>query len=533
MTYNIGLVIETPLFKPGFERMAVAKMLVIGDFGPDDLEMVITYQKMPENLKLSAKIQKDWEPMEKLGRFPGPLVRLMSLGLTDRNRLKVVLGETDYQEYVGSRDFYSLEIFSLENISNPLSVSAVLITSDKKLVFGRKVWGDAQGSIDAFGGYIHPQRDLNPDTGNIDLFKAALREVAEETPVSKDKITQMRLLGISYQYSSYDNQNRKYQGLAHPVAHLVMKTYLSSEEIWKLVREQDVDEMKIIISDPKEVPEVLLQNHPNRNPAAGLEPDGRITITLVRNWLKGGLLRKVINHESTGQKEISSSPFKFIGFDLDGTLVDTISEHLEIFGQYIYQKFGIDPSVAADHYRETSGLPTSEQISSLLDKYQFFQSKIEVLNAASEVDSKLEDAEGKPFEDVSEVLRKLKNSGFYTFVSSGHQTRAVGKILNRTGLGEFVDFFVGVEPDNPNFKKGEAHFRKIAEYFKVSFEEFVKKAIFIGDGTSDMEAASSANVVAIGRVGTKTKEELISAGARKTCRDLKNLMQILASIKKV
>lgn len=524
--------IEIPLFKPDFERMAVAKVLVMGDFGPDDLEVTMTNQAIPKNPELLLKIERDWEPMEKLGRFPGLLVRLRSLDLTGDKRLSLVFGGTNYREYAGSRDFYSFENFGLENISNPLSVSSVLITSDKKLVFGRKVWGDAQGSIDAFGGYIHPQKDLNQDTGSIDVFRAALREVEEETPVPKDKITQMRLLGISYQYSSYDNQERKYEGLGHPVAHFVMETYLSSEEISELVKEQDVNEMKIIILDPKELSKFLLQNHATNDPAAGIEPDGRITITLARNWQNGVLFsRKVVNHENIAKKEISSSPFKFIGFDLDGTLIDSISEHLEIFGQYIYQKFGIDPSIAADHYRETSGLPTSEQISSLLGKHRVFKSKIEVLNAANEVDSKLEEAEGKPFEDVLEVLRRLKNSGFYVFVSSGHQTEAVGKILNRTGLGEFIDFFVGVNPDDPNFKKGEAHFRKIAEYFNVTYGTFTNKAVFIGDGTSDMEAASSANVVAIGRVGTKTGKELIFAGARKTCHGFRNLIQILASIR--
>ena len=267
-----------------------AKVLIKGIFTPNEIVLSETDEQMPDNQILKQQIEKKWD--DRL--FAGPLVRLGSFALV-KETLNLKVGKTDFKKYVGSRDMFSLRECGMQSLSNPISVSTVLITSDNKIVVADKILGDKTGSIDTPGGYMNPDKDRDPETGRLDIFRAALRELAEEVFLGKDQITddeyseveglivEKVCVGLSYEYA----------GLCHPVLSFAMRTRLSSQELQQKIdniNESPENEIKATIINPEKVPDnpdadnickLLLKRYPN------VEPDGRITIALARKWLVG------------------------------------------------------------------------------------------------------------------------------------------------------------------------------------------------------------------------------------------------------
>jgi phosphoglycolate phosphatase-like HAD superfamily hydrolase len=233
------------------------------------------------------------------------------------------------------------------------------------------------------------------------------------------------------------------------------------------------------------------------------------------------------------QRYIKQNPqgrIRYVGFDMDGTLIDTMQAHASMFGQYITERFSIAAQESGSHYIQTAGHPTADQITSLLKKHSVTISAEQAVQMGQEFDTMVEHVEASPFPEVTDILNQLKDNGYYIFVSSSHPTEAIERILQKAELLQYVDFFLGTDPQNPDLRKGEPHFRKSAEYFNVPYNLFIEKAVFVGDGSSDMQAAITSNVIAIGRVGTKTKKDLIDAGASITLSDLSKLPELLPSL---
>ncbi|MBI4100242.1 hypothetical protein HY439_00675 [Candidatus Microgenomates bacterium] len=258
-----------------------AKMLVTGVFGPEDVVVEMTHRRMPKNPELEKKIEEEWAPKAALGWFPGPCSRLEDFDLKD-DKLILTVGDTDFREYTGSRDLATFRQYGFKCVSNPISASSVIVTCDGKIIIGQKISGDALGSIDAVGGYVHPEKDADSQ-GVVDIFKAARREIIEETPISEDEISQLLCLGVSYEYT----------GLCHPVVSFIAVTPLTSDEI----KNRESEELRLIAVEPEKVPDssdehyvqdVLKKHYPH------IEPDGRISIALARRWMSGKTQEKRI-----------------------------------------------------------------------------------------------------------------------------------------------------------------------------------------------------------------------------------------------
>ncbi len=272
------------------ERENKAKVLVLGTFIPDEIEVLVTNNCMPDNPKLREQSEERFNPKW----FPGPLVRLESFSL-EEGKLYLVVGKTNFKEYVGSRDLASLRKFGVGALSNPVSTSVAVITSDVKMIVADRSEGDAVGSLDVAGGYINPQNDFVVEKNTIDVFHAALREVGEEVFIGKRSITEEELeqtkasitdivcLGMSYEYA----------GLCHPVLSFAAKTNLTSHQMNERIERTNMlpdHEIKVLVVEPvrltnngtfEYVMELLAKRYKN------VEPDGRITIALARKWLEG------------------------------------------------------------------------------------------------------------------------------------------------------------------------------------------------------------------------------------------------------
>ena len=223
---------------------------------------------------------------------------------------------------------------------------------------------------------------------------------------------------------------------------------------------------------------------------------------------------------------------KYVGFDKDGTLIDSVDAYTREWGKIIHAQFGIDRKIAERIFRvDAAGKPTAVQLALVLESNHIKLSEEEIFQKANEIASLLGNTVKAPlFSEVLDVLKKLKLPGFLIFISSGQQEEVVRKDLIRTNLLQYVDFYAGIKPAQPNFKKGEQHFRAAAKHFGVDFKTFVKETVFIGDTPEDIEVARNANILFIARVGQGSLKKLKKLGAKIVVSDFTNLPEIISTL---
>lgn len=222
----------------------------------------------------------------------------------------------------------------------------------------------------------------------------------------------------------------------------------------------------------------------------------------------------------------------YIGFDMDGTLINTMSSSPKIFGRIMAKNFKIDKNIAERFFLETLGLPTYKQIQILLNILKGDTiGKDKAIKLGDEVDAGLIKLKADIFPDVIPVLKILKNKGFKLFLSSSHKEAAIIERLNEFKIKDYFEFYAGKSNDMPKFTKGEPHFRAAAKHFQTPYKKFCKKTLYIGDAKKDIESSVHAGVKAIGRVGTFSSIELLDMGAYDVVYDLSTLPDLISKIK--
>lgn len=222
---------------------------------------------------------------------------------------------------------------------------------------------------------------------------------------------------------------------------------------------------------------------------------------------------------------------KYVGFDKDGTIINDVEDYKKEWGKLIHLDFGIDQKEAEDLFMDTIEGPTVHQLSTILKKNNINLSEAKIFRKAEELAYRLgKNSKGDAFPEVLNVFKELKKKGYGLFVSSGQQEIIMKEDLQRTGLMQYVDYYVGIRPDQPEFKKGEPHFRDVARYFGVDFPVFVKETVFVGDTLVDIEIPNKLGMISVARLGTLSKERLLEMGADSVIPDLSSLPEILKTL---
>jgi len=222
---------------------------------------------------------------------------------------------------------------------------------------------------------------------------------------------------------------------------------------------------------------------------------------------------------------------RYVGFDKDGTLIDDFRGYTKEWGKIIQLDFCIDAKDAEEVFVRMAGEPTDSQLTEALRGSNNKFSKKEIFQKAEAIAEILgKRVQGNLFPDVLPALETLKEKGYFIFVSSGQKEDIVKNDLERTGLSRFVDFFAGIKPEDPTYKKGEPHFRATVEHFGVNFETFIKEAVFVGDTLVDIEIPNKLGMISVARSGTFSKEKLLGMGANFVIPDLSTLPEVLKTL---
>jgi HAD superfamily hydrolase (TIGR01509 family) len=169
--------------------------------------------------------------------------------------------------------------------------------------------------------------------------------------------------------------------------------------------------------------------------------------------------------------------YRFVIFDLDGTLIDS-SEGVVEAVNYSLRQMG-EPEQSPEVIKPYIGYPLAKMYPEFTDApYEQLYAHFSVKAAQTVV------ASTRPLPHADEVLNRLCSDGRTLAVASTKIKRHVDGILGKLGWREFFSAAVGGD-EAPQFKPDPAVFRIALERMKASPGE----AMVVGDTINDVQAA--------------------------------------------
>lgn len=199
---------------------------------------------------------------------------------------------------------------------------------------------------------------------------------------------------------------------------------------------------------------------------------------------------------------------KTIIFDLDGTLLDTLSD-LADSANYTMEQMGY-PTHPLESYRYFVGNGVPKLLERCLPEDKRTEENIV---AAREIFAEYYNVhfadKTKSYDGVVELLESLKKSGVKMAVASNKSDEFAQSIVKRF-FGNAFDMVQGGREDVPKKPAPD-----IAYGIMDKLEAVPEKTYFAGDSNVDMFTAKNAGITAIGCLwGFRTKEELLEGGAK-------------------
>lgn len=173
-------------------------VFISGKFTHQKIKITYEQKRLNQAKDVLQFIESKWN--DAIAKSPklynGKLFRVAKT-MVQPDMIQLHLEDTDYKEYLGTRNNDFLTKFGSENISNPLSVGAVVQTRDNKLLFGRRHFTEWQeGKIAIASGYVDPEHDMH--NGNPDIFHSVVRELSEEFNIRNCVIKNIICYGLIF-----------------------------------------------------------------------------------------------------------------------------------------------------------------------------------------------------------------------------------------------------------------------------------------------------------------------------------------------
>lgn len=177
------------------------------------------------------------------------------------------------------------------------------------------------------------------------------------------------------------------------------------------------------------------------------------------------------------------SNIKYIVFDFDGTLVDTIDMAINIFNK-IAHEYNLKQIEEEDRIALTTQKPKD-----LMKIYEVTQLKVVLLllRIRKEMGKNLSDL--KIVGDIKETLLGLKQSGFRLGILTSNSKNNVGIFLENNGMSDIIDFIYS----GKNLFGKDKVMKSMLEQEKISKDEI----IYVGDEMRDIEASKKVGIPVI------------------------------------
>ncbi len=216
------------------------------------------------------------------------------------------------------------------------------------------------------------------------------------------------------------------------------------------------------------------------------------------------------------------SKYKYILFDLDGTLTDPY-EGITKSVQYALNAFGIKDE-PLPKLKKFIGPPLKE---SFMEYYGFDGAKAE--SAVEKYRERFRDTgifENQIYDGAAQLLSFLKDNGFILAIASSKPTEFVERILEHFHIRNYFDNVTGSFMDGRRTKKSEV-VGAVLEALEITEKAQV---LMVGDRYHDVEGAAAVGVDCAGvSFGYGGREELEAAGATVVVDNFNELKNFIAN----
>lgn len=216
--------------------------------------------------------------------------------------------------------------------------------------------------------------------------------------------------------------------------------------------------------------------------------------------------------------------YRFLFFDLDGTLLNTLDDLRDAVNTILvrYQMPEITPEQTAAfvgngaghliHCAVPEGTPEEQEKKILAEYRQYYQEHCQVRTA--------------PYSGIPEMLERLKEAGCVMAVVSNKPDAAV-KELNRHFFKRLLDSAIG---ESAEIRRKPAPDTVFEAMRQTGAEQ--SSSVYIGDSEVDIETARNAGLPCISvSWGFRNKQELEAAGAQVIAGNAEELEQLLMQAK--
>lgn len=196
--------------------------------------------------------------------------------------------------------------------------------------------------------------------------------------------------------------------------------------------------------------------------------------------------------------------FKYILFDLDGTLIDSGKGIIKAV-KYALKKYGIDETNET-LLRTFVGPPLNQQFA---ECYGFSAEKsMEAVKFFREYYETKGILENEMYAGIDKVLQKLKEQGKFLMVATSKPEKFAHNILAQHDLEKYFDFIGGSLTDGSRVTKIQ-----VLDYvLKTNRIKNLQEVLMIGDTKFDMLGAKHFNLASLAvTYGYGTEEELLAA----------------------
>lgn len=213
-------------------------------------------------------------------------------------------------------------------------------------------------------------------------------------------------------------------------------------------------------------------------------------------------------------------------FDMDGTLLDSMSEYAAQFAAVLTDRYGLSAETCQHAYLATAGMPLAQQFHQVLNA-----ANIASPNVLPELEAafweRVSEFRPRLFPDVRDALELFRSVPYKMFVISGCPTGVVEARLRQAKIASYFDLALGSDRGPTAMSKGPSHINLIRHSVQMSDLDFRLNTILVGDTTFDMELATRVRVLAVGRTGTEGANSLLCAGAKVVVKDLAEFTGLL------
>ena len=204
---------------------------------------------------------------------------------------------------------------------------------------------------------------------------------------------------------------------------------------------------------------------------------------------------------------MSEAKSRYVVFDMDGTLIDSMPAHAAVFATILSTRFGLPVESSRAHYHATAGQPLDDQFRSAAASVAGGP----VADLVEDFWKGVESEPVVPFPGTRELLDELRGRGKKLFVSSSCTTAVVRAKMASAGLTGRFELLLGAEYGHPRRTKGEDHFTEIAGHLRVPRDEFNRSGVMVGDAAHDVKVALEGGLTAVGLGHTEPQRAQLSA----------------------